>query len=470
MKPTSLFSALPTLSRTTATAVAIALSMSACKVTTSKARPGSEETSGEKFKGTGELELSEDPVEALVNEGELLLAPPTMHEAYAKFQQATKLDKDNQRARFWIAMVKPVLEMRGVLARIEPAFDSVEGGKERYKELVRNLRSRHSADFHRFLLEGPKDIRTADEVQSWLDRINASFYETRNVIRDLREADITVNVPRHMMEGSFVYNTAGAGQCGEIRFGPVRYATADDTCDPSKPLPIGLARADFEALLYGLSMFQIYGEIWTAYRIDPNAAMRLVNSRVTNRAEAEASIADLVRAESFGKKRHDKPFSGLKELTADAIAGLQYVIKNQDKLCNERFYSPNNRKGYLISFGVCVQVGANESNEERTLTALENFLAGQSVEIKPVGLADDPNAAVLAKITPIKLIDQPIDDLKDLLPIKFNECRQLSSVNEAPIRHIFSEGSLQNILDDGNWRCKVAIENGHRFYARRGGR
>jgi hypothetical protein len=380
-----------------------------------------------------------DHSEALADAGEKILDPNHMPEAFGKFSEAVKLNPENNRAKFWTALLKPMLQLKGIVTRVRPLYAQANPGASATIPIGKGM-----SPFDTFLRDGPEDIHTAEELGAWMDSFKAAISDARVTIRAIKGSEISIVMPEAFMPTMVLGQ--GSTHCNETSFGPVQFSGVDDTCGTSNSLQVGLNRADLEALLIGLGAYESYLEVASAYRLNPLAFFQTQHAKVESKADAQVFFKTLLNVKDGGTLRSAKPFEAFKDTSSDIVLGLRYMLENQTSLCPKGHSTFENRNGYLVSMGFCVDqpdpLNPQESQTARTLHGFEMFLAGASTDIVIGG-------KLIAAISPLKLIDSPIADLKDLAPIKFDDCGRLISLNTKITAQYFTSGSFEDVLAAG---------------------
>jgi hypothetical protein len=393
--------------------------------------------------GTAETDetKSNDPVvraEALADQGEKLFAAMNISDAYGQFSAASELDPTNARVKFWRGILKPVLEMKGIVTRVRPLYLSHPQGAERYAAMRASYETPANSPATRFMLEGPEDIRTVEDFFNWLDHVRGSFMEMREALRSLRESEITIKLPAGFTLSD--YNNV----CRPTQFGPIRWGGITNPCDPTMSNSVGLNRADFEALLVATSYFQAQIELLTAYRINPMALMipdeDMAKSSVDNKTTTEIFMRRLLDIENGGKLSSSKPFMGVIDGSKDLLIGMKFMLQHQYEICRQDTSLAEDRPGYLFNFGLCPSRRPGETDSwERTVNVLESILAGNGYAVPET--TEHPDDTVFL----MKFLTQPPEDLHDFFPFESDNCGR-SYANLKPLSPYFKSGLPGRLL------------------------
>lgn len=380
--------------------------------------------------------------EDLANEGEILLAQYSFDTAYSKFAEAVQIWPENNKAIFWRAVMKPMLEIKGILRRVAPLYKNPKyTSPGRYDVLLRRIRNAHP-QMKRHLLLGPEDIHTPEELQEWLERYAATVDELRGELKKLLETETTVRFPNWLI--SIPLLSDFKKDCEPISFGPISF-DADECLLNKNMSEIALAKADIQMLLAIVGYHQVVADLLTAYSLNIIADSKTKD--VDKKAEAEEYFRFLTAVRNNGRLRKNNPFPHARPLAEEVVAGLKYVLENQDEVCRYGHHTPENRPGFLFSSGFCTvnldsQVADSES--QRTIRAFEMFLAGEPVEVLL-----EKEKSVFMRFD--RLVDQPISDLNAFGPFSFNECGHLIVGSYEPISYLFeSRDSFETFVNSQN--------------------
>ncbi len=395
------------------------------------------ENSPEK-KPTGKVDgggTSTDAADTLADEGEALLEGVKLNDAFGKFNEALKINPENHRAIFWRASLRPILDLKGIARRMGPLYMQATGNSGRYQAMQNQLRKSNSTALDTFFNDGPEDIKTPEELQEWMDRFRNSIVSFRHELRAIRDAELSIAVP------SFLYTGKSSEmECRSVSFGPVRFDGLEGNCGKSSGNTIGVNRADLEAILATAGVYQAYLELWTAYRINPMALTNGNQKPITSRESAQDAVKALLNVNRGGELRQAKPFSGIRDLTTEMITGLKFIQEHQQELCSHGYSTPENRKGYLIAAGLCIEYSSGEDKNEatRTLRSFEAFLTGRPLDIVIDGTT--------AKFNAMEMFEHPPKDLKDLAPFKFDNCGTLIELNGKALDPYFPGSDVNSLL------------------------
>ncbi len=372
--------------------------------------------------------LDADEREALANlyadEGEQKLGFATLNEAWGKFSEALRVDPKNERAEFWREMLKPLLEMKGIAARVRPLYLSKEGGLDRYTRLMKNLESNSSAEYRRYQLDGPADIATDAHFREWMDRTVVSLDTARSFIKANKDRTYSLRAPVNFIAGSKVGLDTG-GRCTALRLMNSKFSG----CVESGMLRFKVNRADLEVLQYVISAQMLQLAVLYAYNLNP---IGLLDDK--DGLKPQEIIASLTKGYDGGLFERNR-LSLANSVAPDWLAAQQYFIQNQNELCKNGQYAEENRPGFLISSGLCLDTAPGK-DARNTMRMLEMTLLGQPVEVNQSELAEP------ISIHPLKFFNHPPKDALGLAPTVYDESGEPVGFNDTIYSPYFAQGSM----------------------------
>ncbi len=377
--------------------------------------------------------------EALVEEGEALVDISTLSEAYGKFSEALETDPGNQQALFWKSTLKVPLTFKGIFRRMKPYYSQTPQTAARYRDM--DYQASQKIESYRFLTDGPEDIRSAEDFNDWIDQLRLSLEELRVTLKKLRNSELTIAIPNSVSQP--ILRAQSMYGCQEISFGPIRYQESEGCQKITKPT-VGLNLIDFEAMLLAVGIYQSYLELWTAYYLNPDLLVGIDDLDPTDKPSVDQFLEFLFDVKNGGKLRREKPFSAIQDVGQEAIVGFRYILENQQKACPKGIASLENRSGYLLQVGACLEPQVNRENDPRELMkAFESILAAQPAPIK-IG------REVRARVNFVSLFENPVADLNELRPFRLDACGRLIGFNDKPLQHAFMEGSANDLITLSN--------------------
>lgn len=366
--------------------------------TTSVAASGkSNSESAEKLALTGE--------KMALNPGGFIYADEIM-------DKALSLDPQNQRALFYKSILKPFMAQRGIWARITPWMNKQK--TETQADFARQVATMPPSAVKTFLLDGQPDIATVSDWQKHLTETRASILSARQILQDLKHSELAANFT--------IYNGGSNGDDNDViaRCSPKKVEEGlyeIPQCPYEYKVSLKLARPDFETLSLGLSMLATgYTSILTAYSFEglENIQAKLeVQKRRDGYTDINKTLAILRSEPEFLKIRDAQALKDILSLGNEGLEAINYVLKHQPTLCKTGQQSANNRPGYLFAEGMC-----QNAESSHMVMVMNAYLRGP-VEIIKTVTSSQPSKTDSSYITEInvgQILDNPIQDLKDILP------------------------------------------------------
>ncbi len=363
-----------------------------------------------------------EKAEKLALAGEQLTTPNGFMYADSVFDQALSVDSNNQRAKFYKALLATPMAMRGILARVQPLAYSHAKTQKQYDEAVSNL---PKSSVKTFLLDGSGDIKTEKDVQAFFNVIHDSQKQFRIFLKNSKSMDITLNINVWSNKGS---TPKALEDCAVTQTGADQFEIKK--CDIVSVAQVKLNRPDIEALEQIAAGKQILMAFMTSYDVTGgiSTAQKYHGHKVSNKVLWN----ELSTYSDFGKLRVANELAGITEMGLDAVAGVRWAALIQKDLCPYGYGNSQNRSGYLFNKGLCIESkNGGASKLESVLKTVEMALAGQSIDVT---LGKHQQMKTQAR--PAAVIQSPIADLKTLSPT-FNNCDTVQSVSDNTIGGVF---------------------------------
>lgn len=349
---------------------------------------------------------------------------------------ALQQDPNNLRAKFVKAILAPIMSQKGILARIAPLAEKDEELKAQYDEMMVNLENQFpNSTLKSFLLEGTPDIDSEKGIQDYLDSMANGFRALRLFAKQNKNSSLTV-----MTSDLFfaAMKKRFEESCIVIEPYPGEY---EYQCpSPVNMLEVQFSRADFEGVQQIAAAYELYLSLYNSYNLDGSIQVALDHKDQPSHPAAQEIIQELLQNRTFATLREGTGLKRLKEMGLDAITGMRWVIRNQNSLCPLGKENPRNRLGFLFNHGLCVQ---DPSNATRQLKHFEDVVSGKLIKATFVGRGGDRYDTVMK---PAAWVDAPINDLRMLTPLKFNECEELTEVSEGTAGGIFPRADVNSVI------------------------
>jgi hypothetical protein len=129
--------------------------------------------------------------------GELLLAPQTFGYALPQFEEALSLDPESARARFYVALLKPLSKYQGILSRSLDLGDAIHQKKsrERLKQISEGAHKNYIA-YWRNRPTGTAPFKSFSEMQTFVEGdVIPSFKNSLKMMEGLKGDAIELKLP-----------------------------------------------------------------------------------------------------------------------------------------------------------------------------------------------------------------------------------------------------------------------------------
>ncbi len=364
----------------------------------------------------------------LTDEGEQLLGFTTLNDAWGKFSEALQANPGNERARLWKELLRPLFEMKGIYARVKPLYMK-NGGAARYQKLLEIATQDSTPEYRRFLTEGPNDIDTDAKFREWVDRGIVTLDNLRNYLNANKDRSYSLRAPVHFISGKKASKPEDAGRCTALKI----MASTFSGCAESGMLKFKVNRADLELIQLGVALQMINYSVFYAFNVNPSAVFE--GGAGLNQREFIERVMKGYDGSLFEQNRLNLANS----VSTDWLAAQTYFFRNQDSLCKHGRWDEANRKGFLISSGVCLNIDGSLQKTNGELRMLELLVAGQPIEIAQAHL-ERPTS-----IHALKFFNSPPKNITPFMPTSFDPNGEAIAFNDSAYSPYFAQGSMTDI-------------------------
>lgn len=389
-----------------------------------------------------------EKAEALALIGEKLVTPVSFMFADEVLTQAIKFDAGNPRAQLYKYIVAPAMVLKGSLRGIRPLANKLtQYSQDKFTEMDTKLSA--SRSLYLFLVDGPADINNEEKLQQLLDKVYGQQDKLRLFARGfkrnvLKVAPVIINGPEREV----------LAQCQVAPVGKrdgyhQKYEVS--ACPWSKVYETTIDSGDIEVMQHAFAGAEIATILATSY--DATGGV-LYERYISNRnVTTEQGVRFINELPSAGKLRASSSIRMIHGMGTDAYAGARWAQQYQDRLCPKGHYQ-DNRPGRLFSRGLCVQdlPDPNAPKAETFLRAVSAALSGASTEM---GVADEQISVVelsnktswdyRTKANVFAPLNNPVADLKTLLPNQFDRCGQPLNVGDSTLGGLFPNGDANDV-------------------------
>ncbi len=347
------------------------------------------------------------------------------------FDQALTLDPKNTRALFYKGVLAPVMAQKGILTRIKPwiAKQDTETQNE-HQEAVSKIKN---PDTIQFLNDGPQDLDTIAHIQNYLEEVGNSLMSGRELINTIKMSPITLTLPLKSINQNDPNCYIQVVSEGVYKI--PQCLTDEDYYQ------VRVARPDYEAISLGyLSIAVSTTWFYTAYSLEGlervQKAIDMENQKIGYRDLNK--IYEIIKSEpEFLKIRNPNALKKIITLGQEGMEALRYALKNQPELCKNGSATSENRKGFLVSEGLCVSETISHS-----MMTFNAIIEGPYEIEKKAAYLDNPSdiRRYVTEINVGQFLNHPPTDLKALLP----------SYDKSTMRHQFLDDTLGGLFPRGD--------------------
>lgn len=369
--------------------------------------------------------------EQLALAGEQLVSPATFMLAQKAFDMSLSKDKNNKRALFYTAMLKPYIALRGLGTRIKPML-RLHGNIAHHEHQLTKI---PNSPFRDFILDGSEDIKTVADAQSYLMELQKAWNETRLFLLKNSDLSLTLNLNpytfKEHIEGALA-DTCSAWQTNDGN-------GFDITCSYKGIAQKKINSADIIALRQMTAGMVMTFTMYTTYSLSGLDELVVLDREGKMTDEQRMRFIEDNLPE-VGKLRKDHQLKQFIDLGSDLVSAMNWAVKYQSQLCPKGYSETQQRPGFLFSQGFCAK-DINQAKKE--ISKLEQILKGAIEEFVPV---DNRNIVELTKIDYLAWARNPIEDLRSVAPMTYNRCGRAASLKDKTFGGVFPNGDAEKFL------------------------
>ena len=362
----------------------------------------------------------------LAEAAEQLVGPCTFMLAYQTAKTAVEKDPTNLKAQFYVHFLKRFEAFRGIMSRVQPILND-----EQKKQLAESFKNLPNSPLRNFLTEKTgTPLKSYADVQDVIADYSNSVREFRNFLKKNQTSEMDIYLNPHIFEQAIKDEMKDT--CSVVKQGD--NLTVD--CNYSQIATKKLNSADMIMLTQMQSGEALYWGFYNSYSID--GIEKLQQADPEGKMSEKQRIEFLSQLPNFGKLRKGHMFDILKSIGSDYSAAAKWAMQYQDRLCPKGEEKDNQRRGYLFSKGICV---TKTTESEKALAMLDAALAG----IIQVDLVTAKGEMINTKLNPFAIANNPIQDLRQIRPIEWNQCGQVTRLADNTLGGIYVENN-QNLF------------------------
>lgn len=439
----------------------------------------------------------------LVNAGEMLFTPESFFLANPIFETAIALDPENKKAQMYKAMIKPLMNMKGIVKRIEPLVkkDPIEYANYQRNHYGEDSYYQTHPLFDQFLKDGEGDISSEKELQDFFQSQIAAYNEARLFFKNNRDLQTEVNISEKWYEQRAINR---GNICTYTR---IHDLAVDIDCRTNLDfMKMKVDRGEMEVFKNSFAGMQVYLILMTAYNAT-GAQEAVMNSRdIVDMTQKELFEIALATGDQIGTLRDDQALASILDLGIDGMTGVRWVKDNQETLCplptegtsfvhdysnyEVNSYVDSNgdyqydiefgkkhlrREGYVFDEGLCLDELTFRKPLDKVLNMIEVALGGGTIEIEgkqkrsdyiyPVPRRLGPDGELIpivnqipgtyetgeivtANLQPATILTSPIQDLRSVMPNEFNRCGEIKNFTDNTLGGLFPDGDAAEYLSE----------------------
>lgn len=407
----------------------LAIALSACekekKVIVEKLVPVEEKEKKQEIVVNDSMDAEELSLAA-----EQLITPNSFMYADKVLTQALAKDPTNFRAQFYKKMLAQPMLMKGMVTRTKGLFKNNKDVK--YDEVP-------NVALKKFLLDGVNDIKTFSQLQDFLVQYRETVNDWRKFVKENVNQEFVVHLNPDVLKFNDVFDYRRSCYLKEEQNGNYVYE-----CDTKEVYNVKLNAGDLTAISQILAGKYLYTILATSYTVD--GIEKFVEKSTTNFLTNEQSANLLKSIPTLGLVRKDQAFTSIRSLGADLVSASKWVQQNMNALCPKGDGAFNQRRGFLFADGLCL--GA-KSEKADVLKVFESMIAGIAVVSSEDVNCNKRNV----RINAFNVFENPVQDLRQLAPIKYNAYDKVSELADKSFGGVFVDNDAEDFMLEKNFDC-----------------
>lgn len=369
--------------------------------------------------------------EELALAGEQLFGPATFMLAQTAFDMSLAKDKNNKRALFYTALLKPFMTYRGIGVRLKPVI-RLHGNIAEHERTIAKL---PNSPFRDFVLDGKEDIKNIADAQSYLMEMQKAWNETRSFLLKNTDLNITLNLNPYIFKQEIENEITES--CQIVHVNDSRDFEA--SCNYRGAAQRKVNSADVIALRQSVAGMIMMFNLYTSYSVEDIDQLMVLDREGKMTAEQRLRYIEDNLPE-VGKLRKDHQLKQIIDLGSDMVAAANWAIKFQSQLCPKGPREIKQRPGFLFSQGICVE---NMDKAKKDVAVLEQILKG-AVEAKVSVPGQDREETT--QVDYLAWARNPIQDLRQIAPLTYNRCGEPASLKDKTYGGMFPKGDAEKFM------------------------
>ncbi len=429
----------------------------------------------------------------LVSVGEQLFTPESFFLSAPVFDAALEQNSNNSAALFYSAILKPMMNMRGIMARIEPLMKKDPSRYNSYKRALDNknftilkkdlgLRGYYNETLEipgEFLADGENLplITSENELLDFVYEQVSAYDELRQFFNANKELSFTTKISERW------YSDRAGSRKNVCRYTKIHDLAVQIDCEENpKFMEVKIDRGEVVVFKSAAAGLAIIHTISSAYDL---TGMQKVIAKLRGKSMASEQFlieSTLNQNDQIATLRDQQSLKTVLAMGVDGMLGARWVKDNQETLCPppvegsafvkdgfqmnrmtqkmEQGKKHLLREGHLFDEGICthrLDPRRNRSQLEKLFDTIDLALTGGIITISGEKVARMDRGQTMstgekatAEVKPAVLFNSPIQDLRDIRPTNYNACGNIKALSDSSLGGVFVNDDAQSYLYDIN--------------------
>lgn len=379
--------------------------------------------------------------EKLALVAEKLSTPSGFMYADEVLELALSYDSTNIRAQLYKKLSAPVMVLKSAMKRLQPVVRKFSAQMRRaYVDEQKSMALNQSVES--FFNNGKADIQTESQAQSLVDQVMAAQNDLRLFLRSHKDISLqlySVNPVGELPDIWYHCPVQGVDSVGSYH---KKYTVKN--CKFLRQTEYTIEGGDIEVLQHIAAGMQILSIVATSYDATGGAVFESTMNKQSLNVKQRIDLLQSLK--QFGQVRNAATFKMIQALGSDIYSGARWAQKFQNQLCPQG-WEHEQRPGKLFDKGICVQdyPGQKPGSTDTAFRVVATALAGQNLavftrdgSINVTDMADNTNGAQYStQANLLAPIMNPIADLKQILPTKFDKCGRTINLGDKTVAGLF---------------------------------
>jgi hypothetical protein len=384
---------------------------------------------------------NQDDATNLVNAAEQLITPYTFAHADQVLDQALAKDPTNEKGLFLKALLKPVMALKGIARRIDPAVQKY-GTPTQVESYKRDMKERipksAAADFLK--AQSSKSIAAIADAQTLLEDVREGYLDIYTFIKKHPTAAFELRLNPYLfgkeIEDGYLDNcTVTEGADGKTFF----------NCNLENLAIRKVNAADLAMIAQMSAGAYLSLTPYAAYSMADTESLIIESNK--RRDQGLAPLTDrqvtamLDQSNEFGKLRSNNGLSKIALFGSDFTNSLKWAIENQSQLCpvlknpDQLFPKEKRRPGFLFEQGICIE------DTEAAYKAADKIAEAL---VKPIEIRAEDD--YVSSFDLKKLTEGALTNLKNGKPVQFDRNGKAVRLQDSSLNGLFPNQDAEAFL------------------------